>query len=561
MADIPRRSALIGAALATAGAFLSGLSPAHASPPLRELRTRAVVIGAGLAGAITAYRLAEAGVQTLVLERGRRWAVSPAGNTFATTRAVDKRVFYAAGSPPLPGVDLPIEPYPGILEILPGDGMAVVCGAGVGGGTLVYAGATIRPREAAFGEMLPTVDWRTMDAEYYPRAARRLQATPVPDDVLAHPNWTGVRAFMKMGEDAGMRPERVLQTVDWNIVRQELAGERVPALSIGEYLLGVNSGARNSVDKTYLAQAERTGKVSVAPLHRVLDIGFDARTSRFTLTVEQVSETGAVLAHVRVVADAVFCSAGSVGTSKLLVAARETGTLVNLNEEIGRHWGGNGDEGWANLLTSSPIGVMQGGGISAAIRDDTNPARPTVLENVGLPVPLEMHVMGMLCMSVCPPAGEFRYHAATGDVTPFWPAGVEAADRAATRNLARTVGAGPNTSGAELSVAIDRAIRAIADQPGMSTQARGLMHLLTGAPTRSVNVGPLAPFTGHPLGGATLNTACDNFGRVDGYRGLYVTDAALIPGSTGGCNPTWTIAALAERCLDTIVQQDVGVVF
>jgi len=65
----------------------------------------------------------------------------------------------------------------------------------------------------------------------------------------------------------------------------------------------------------------------------------------------------------------------------------------------------------------------------------------------------------------------------------------------------------------------------------------------------------------HPLGGATLGTACDNHGRVHGYPGLYVTDAALIPGSTGACNPSWTIAALVERCLDRIVADDVGPVF
>lgn len=46
-----------------------------------------------------------------------------------------------------------------------------------------------------------------------------------------------------------------------------------------------------------------------------------------------------------------------------------------------------------------------------------------------------------------------------------------------------------------------------------------------------------------------------------GQRGLYVTDGALIPGSTGACNPSLTIAALAERNMDAVVHQDVGTVF
>lgn len=102
----------------------------------------------------------------------------------------------------------------------------------------------------------PEPDWTTMDTEYAPRAARRLRATPIPGYILAQENWSGAREFMRLGEAAGMIPEQVPQTVDWAIVRRELAGERVRALSVGEYLLGVNSGARNSVDRTYLAQAE-----------------------------------------------------------------------------------------------------------------------------------------------------------------------------------------------------------------------------------------------------------------------------------------------------------------
>jgi hypothetical protein len=56
--------------------------------------------------------------------------------------------------------------------------------------------------------------------------------------------------------------------------------------------------------------------------------------------------------------------------------------------------------------------------------------------------------------------------------------------------------------------------------------------------------------TAHPLGGATVGTVCDLHGRVKGHPGLYVVDGALIPGSSGLFNPSLTIAALAERCLE-----------
>jgi cholesterol oxidase len=45
----------------------------------------------------------------------------------------------------------------------------------------------------------------------------------------------------------------------------------------------------------------------------------------------------------------------------------------------------------------------------------------------------------------------------------------------------------------------------------------------------------------------------DAFGRVNGYKNLYVNDASLIPGFIG-CNPFMSITALAERNIEAILQ-------
>lgn len=55
-----------------------------------------------------------------------------------------------------------------------------------------------------------------------------------------------------------------------------------------------------------------------------------------------------------------------------------------------------------------------------------------------------------------------------------------------------------------------------------------------------------------------MGTVCVLEGRVHGQRGLYVLDGALMPGNTAACNPSMTIAAVAERALDRIVAADVG---
>jgi len=76
-----------------------------------------------------------------------------------------------------------------------------------------------------------------------------------------------------------------------------------------------------------------------------------------------------------------------------------------------------------------------------------------------------------------------------------------------------------------------------------------------------VNGGTISPIsaqiTGHQLGGACMGQVCDDNGRVQGYAHLYVVDGALIPGSSTCVNPALTIAAIAERCLEHIVAEDV----
>ena len=55
-----------------------------------------------------------------------------------------------------------------------------------------------------------------------------------------------------------------------------------------------------------------------------------------------------------------------------------------------------------------------------------------------------------------------------------------------------------------------------------------------------------------------MGSVCDLEGRVLGQRGLYVLDGALLPGTSAACNPSMTIAAVAERAMKRIVASDVG---
>ena len=64
-------------------------------------------------------------------------------------------------------------------------------------------------------------------------------------------------------------------------------------------------------------------------------------------------------------------------------------------------------------------------------------------------------------------------------------------------------------------------------------------------------------FTAHPVGGAVLGRACNDYGRVKGQARLFVVDGAMVPVGSLGCNPSLTIAALAERNMEQIIEKDI----
>lgn len=64
--------------------------------------------------------------------------------------------------------------------------------------------------------------------------------------------------------------------------------------------------------------------------------------------------------------------------------------------------------------------------------------------------------------------------------------------------------------------------------------------------------------TVHPLGGCPMGRAAnegvvDAHGEVFHYPGLYIADGSIMPGPVGA-NPALTIAAMADRCADRVIE-------
>jgi cholesterol oxidase len=497
----------------------------------------ALVIGSGFGGAIAALRLAQAGIRAVVLERGRRWPITPAQDTFCTFQKPDGRSSWLSNT--ATALDpVPVDVYTGVLELINANGIQLRNGAGVGGGSLVYNAIMLQPTRELFKRVFPSaIDYDELDQVYFPRVRSILKCGVIPDDVLNTSYYKSTRVNLTQAENANFTTRPVEYNVNFNIVRGEIEGRYVPSAIDGQAWFGLNSGAKNSVDHNYLAHAERTGRVEVLPLHVVTDITENRRHGFYTVTVNHIDTNGVVKRTKEFTTRRLFMAAGSYGTSSLLVKARDKGTMPRLSQDVGQGWGNNGDFivyrgglGDTNAGQGGPCGHI-------LMQDENNPYSPSNMVELVVPKsdsfnssPLyapgtsPFYVPGAslyVGLGLAPGVGYFTYDPATDSTTLNWPG---------------------------------------ATDPRLTTWANGAQSLVDSL--NAANPGSFTAFygpnlTAHPVGGVNAGTACDMYGRVKDHRGLYVVDGAYVPGgSTGGVNPSFTIAALAERSMENIIAYD-----
>ena len=303
--------------------------------------------------------------------------------------------------------------------------------------------------------------------------------------------------------------------VDWDIVRQEITGQKVPSAIIGEVLYGMNSGAKNSLDRNYLSMAEATGKAKILPLHVVTEIE-EFTPKRFRIVCNQINEQGIVVTQKTFTCRYLFLAAGSIGTTELLLRAKYNGKLRRLNDNVGMNWGTNGDS--INIVTTTgQTNPAQGGPAVGVIEDFDNPIAPVVIEQIPFPS-LPEGVYATLGQGITLPEGKLTYNAKTNSADLFW-----------AKNSANN----------------QKIAQAYLSTYQKLNQASGITNSQQLDFSTSV----------HPLGGATVGTVCNSYMKVKGYANLFVVDGAFIPGSTACVNPSLTIAALAERCMDNFLNR------
>ncbi|PMB52582.1 cholesterol oxidase [Fischerella thermalis CCMEE 5201] len=503
--------------------FLQATLAATASIGVSNFRTfafggeesvEAIVIGSGFGGSVASLRLGQAGIETIVLERGRRWPITNTGDTFCTYQNPDGRSTWL--SPTTVIFDkVPINVYTGVLDIKVGNGITVYRGAGVGGGSLVYNAVSYQPSRETFYQVFPNnIDYDELDRIYYPRVRSILKPSPIPDDILQTNYYLSTRTFLELAAKANLKGRKLDIAVDWDIVRQEIAGQKVPSAITGQVYYGINSGAKNSLDRNYLSMAEATGYIEIRPLHVVTSI--EEANGRFRIVCNQITEQGAVISQKSFICRYLFLAAGSIGTTELLLRAKNNGALNRLNNQVGKFWGTNCDA-VSPIICNTPTNPKQGGPAAAVIDYLDNPIAPVIIEQIPFPIVPE-GVITPLGLGIAKPEGYLTYNTSTQSADLFWPS--------------------QSDNNQKIALAYQYTYRQINQANDTSVAAL-----------------PDFSSTGHPLGGATMGAVCNNYGRVYGYANLFVVDGSLIPGSTACANPSLTIAALAERSMDRFLNR------
>jgi cholesterol oxidase len=478
-----------------------------------------LVIGSGFGGSVAALRLTEKGYRVAVLEAGRRFAPSD----FARTSWNLRRYLF------MPRLGLR-----GIQRLTVLDDLVVLSGAGVGGGSLVFANTLYEPLEQFYDDpqWAGIADWRDELAPHYEAARRMLGATATPFESAAEPVVREVAR--RMGAEATF--EHTTVAVDF---------ER--CVRCGGCMVGCRYGAKNTLDRNYLLQAEQGGAVvhanrEATELRRV-DGGWEVETQRAGAWVRKRPELFR--------AEHVVLAAGVLGTLGLLlrsgVGGPNVGMLVRSNSEVIVGAGAR----------DTSIDYSQGIAIGSSFHPNAHtriePVRyprgsslmglfSTVLVDGGGRVPRPLRWLGTLARH---PVQALQAH------IPY---------RWAERTVILLVMQAHSNalrvrwSGRRLRSERGQGEPAPTWLPEANEAARHAADVMGGLPGSALNEVLLnRPFTAHILGGAPIGATpadgvIDAWHRVWTEPGLHVVDGSAVTANLGA-NPSLTIAAQAERAM------------
>ncbi|TCO65435.1 GMC family oxidoreductase N-terminal domain-containing protein [Actinocrispum wychmicini] len=505
-----------------------------------------IIVGSGFGGSVAALRLTEKGYRVAVIEAGRRFA----DDEFAKTSWDLRRYLWA-----------PAVGCFGIQRIHMLRDVMVLAGAGVGGGSLVYANTLYRPLEPFYQDKqwAHITDWQAELDPHYDQASRMLGVVTNPTVTPSDEVMQKVAADMGVADSYHPTPVGVYFGKAGETVGDPYFGGAGPARTgcteCGSCMTGCRVGAKNTLVKNYLYLAEQGG-AKIIPMTTVTGI---AQRADGTFDVA-IRKTGKRFRH-SLTATQVVLAAGTWGTQQLLHRMKDSGALPRLSDRLGELTRTNSEAiiGSGRFTVDPALDFSRGVAITSSIHPDAH----THIE----PVRYGKGSNAMSLMQTIATDGSLE--------VPRW----RQALRFMARHPIQTVRLLNGYRWSERTVillvmqSLDNSITTYLDS-GLFGRKRYTSRQGHGEPNPSFipaghqanqltakHIGGVAggtwgevfdiPLTAHFLGGCPIGTdagsgVIDPYHRVHGYPGLSVVDGAAVTANLG-VNPSLTITAQAER--------------
>ncbi len=463
--------------------------------------------------------------------------------------------------------------FRGILRLTPFRDVFVASGAGVGGGSVVYANTLYRAKPEYFAnpQWAGLADWQNELAPHYEVAERMFGITDVPFES------PGDELLKRIAKEFGV--EETFRRTPVGVFFGEpgvtvpdpyFNGEGPPrtgCIRCGACMVGCREGAKNTLLKNYLYFAEKKG-VTIHADREVVDIrplgkadgseGYRVATrypgAWFNRQEKTFSARGVVV------------SAGALGTNRLLARCKLRGSLPAISDRLGELVRTNSESILAVTLPDDSLKPWNTVAISASIhtdpdthielvtygeRGDAMSSLFTVLTGEGTRLRRPLMLLGNIARH------PVRF------LKTLWPFGwsrrtvillvMQSLDNAiALKARKRWFSSGvklrtqqdPEKPNPTYIDAANRAAAWLAEHTGGIAQS-GTLEATANIPT-----------TAHILGGAVIGEdagsgVIDAKHRVFGYENLLVCDGSAVPANPG-VNPSLTITAMTERAMSDI---------
>ncbi|MCR4513448.1 GMC oxidoreductase [Aeromicrobium sp. 50.2.37] len=508
-----------------------------------------IVIGSGFGGSVSALRLTEKGYKVAVLEAGKRFR----DEDFAKTSWRLRKFLW-----------MPQLGCYGIQRIDKLKDVLILSGAGVGGGSLVYANTLYEPldpfyKDPAWGHI---ADWKTELAPYYDQAKRMLGVATYPFETPAD------RIIKKVAADMGV--EGTFHHTPVGVLFGDEPGAKVAdpyfggagpdrnaCINCGECMTGCRHNAKNTLVKNYLHLAEQNG----AEIHALTTVVSVEPLPGGGYAVETRGTNKRFRKHKVITAEQVIFAASSMGTQKLLHRMKDRGVLPKVSDRLGLLTRTNSEALLGSISDGKDIDYSEGVAITSSFHPDEythiEPCRygrgsnamsllQTVLTDGSLPAKRwktwlkEMWNQKRNLFKLY----DLRHWSERTIIALVMQTHDNSITTYTKRNLlGRKVLTSRQGHGAPNPAFIE---------PGHVAVQRMAEHM-GGTPGGTIGEPFNVPLTAHFMGGACIGDSpetgvIDPYHRLYGYEGLHVVDGSAISANLG-VNPSLTITAQAERAM------------